>query len=90
MHISCINPLSGTVRAAVPTDQPRIKETSMNEDQVKGRMKKTGGNAKEITGKMVGNEGLEVEGKVDQVVGEARADYGDLKEDIKGAAKKPA
>mgnify|MGYP006173357353 FL=1 len=39
---------------------------------------------------MVGNESLEAEGKIDQAVGEVQADYGDLKEDIKDAVKKPA
>jgi len=60
----------------------------MNKDQVKGRMKEATGKVKEVTGKVVGNESLEAEGKVDQVVGEVQADYGDLKEDIKDAVKK--
>ena len=55
----------------------------MNKDQVKGRIK-------EATGKVIGNESLEAEGKVDQVVGEVQSDFGDIKEDIKDAVKKPA
>ncbi len=45
---------------------------------------------KEATGKVVGNESQEAEGKIDHAVGEVQADYGDLKEDIKDAIKKPA
>lgn len=62
----------------------------MNDDQIKGRIKETGGKIKEVTGKVVGNENLEEEGKVDQAVGKVQAGYGDLKEDIKDAANKRA
>jgi len=86
----CMNQRSGKIPAALPQGQPSTKETNMNKDQVKGRMKEAGGKVKEITGKVVGNESLEAEGKVDQVVGEVQADYGDLKEDVKDAIKKPA
>jgi len=85
-----MNPLPGTVPAAAPKGQPSSKETRMNKDQVKGRIKEATGKVKEVTGKVVGNESLEAEGKVDQVVGEVQADYGDLKEDIKDAVNKPA
>ncbi|ENO88023.1 csbd family protein [Thauera aminoaromatica S2] len=85
-----MNPLPGTVPAAAPKGQPSSKETRMNKDQVKGRIKEATSKVKEVTGKVVGNESLEAEGKVDQVVGEVQADYGDLKEDIKDAVKKPA
>lgn len=85
-----MNPLPGTVPAAAPKGQPSSKETRMNKDQVKGRIKEATSKVKEVTGKVVGNESLEAEGKVNQVVGEVQADYGDLKEDIKDAVKKPA
>lgn len=55
----------------------------MNNDQIKGRMKKSEGKIKEVTGKALGNENLEAEGKVDQATGKAQASYGNLKEDIK-------
>jgi uncharacterized protein YjbJ (UPF0337 family) len=78
------------VPAAAPKGQPSNKETSMNKDQVKGRIKEATGKVKEVTGKVVGNESLEAEGKVDQVVGEVQSDFGDVKEEIKDAVKKPA
>lgn len=60
----------------------------MNKDQVKGRVKEVEGKMKEAAGKVVGNEKLEAEGKVDQVLGKAQSGYGDLKEDIKDEIKK--
>jgi uncharacterized protein YjbJ (UPF0337 family) len=60
----------------------------MNKDQVKGRIKEAEGKIKEVAGKVVGNESLEQEGKVDQAVGKVQSSYGDLKEDIKDAIKK--
>lgn len=59
----------------------------MNKDQVQGRIKKTKGKVKEVTGKVSGSKKLEAEGKLGAVVGEAQGEYGDLKSDIKRAAK---
>lgn len=61
----------------------------MNKDQVKGRAEQVKGSVKEATGKVVGNEKLEAEGKIDKVAGKTQATYGDLKEDVKDAIKKP-
>lgn len=61
----------------------------MNKDQVKGRVEQAKGGAKEVAGKIVGNERLESEGKVDKVAGKIQSTYGDVKEDVKDAAKKP-
>ena len=61
----------------------------MNKDQVKGRAEQVKGSVKEATGKVVGNEKLEAEGKIDKVAGKTQAIYGDLKEDVKDAIKKP-
>jgi len=61
----------------------------MNKDQVKGRVEQAKGSIKETTGKVVGNERLQSEGKVDKAAGKTQATYGDLKEDIKDAVKKP-
>ncbi|MES2099074.1 MAG: CsbD family protein [Pseudomonadota bacterium] len=61
----------------------------MNKDQIKGRVEQVKGSIKETTGKIVGNESLEAEGKVDKAVGKTQATYGDLKEDVKDAVKKP-
>jgi len=55
----------------------------MNKDQVKGRAEQAKGKVKEVTGKVVGSERLESEGKVDQAVGKTRGAYGDAKEKVK-------
>ena len=61
----------------------------MNKDQVKGRVEQAKGSVKEVTGKVVGNERLESEGKVDKLAGKTQSTYGDVKEDVKDAVKKP-
>ena len=58
---------------------------SMNKDQVKGRVNEAKGTIKEVAGKLVGNETLEVKGKYQRVLGEARAKFGDVKKDLKDA-----
>jgi len=63
---------------------------SMNKDQVTGRVKEAKGTIKEAAGKLVGNERLEAKGKVQKVLGEAQAKFGDVKKDMKDAAKKGA
>jgi len=60
----------------------------MNKDQVKGRVEQAKGSVKEATGKVVGNDRLQAEGKIDKVTGKTQATYGDVKEDIKDAVKK--
>jgi uncharacterized protein YjbJ (UPF0337 family) len=61
----------------------------MNKDQVKGRVEQAKGSVKEAAGKVVGNENLKAEGKLDKAAGKTQATYGDLKEDAKDAIKKP-
>ena len=58
---------------------------SMNKDQVKGRVNEAEGKIKEVAGRLVGNERLEAKGKVQKVLGEAQAKFGDVKKDIKDA-----
>jgi uncharacterized protein YjbJ (UPF0337 family) len=60
---------------------------SMNKDQVKGRVKEAKGKIKELAGKLVGNESLEAKGKVQKTLGKAQAKFGDVKQDVKDAAK---
>jgi uncharacterized protein YjbJ (UPF0337 family) len=60
---------------------------SMNKDQVKGRVKEAEGKIKEVAGKIVGNEKLEKKGKAQKILGEAQAKFGDVKKDVKDAAK---
>lgn len=55
----------------------------MNKDQVKGRITKTEGQVKEAAGKAVGNESLEIKGKMKKAAGAVQAAFGDLKSDLK-------
>ncbi len=55
----------------------------MNKDQVKGRMEEISGQAKKVTGKVVGDKSLEQKGRVEEAAGKIRAGYGDAKHEIK-------
>lgn len=57
----------------------------MNKDQVKGRYEEAKGKVKEVAGKAVGNESLEIKGKIQKDAGKVRAGVGDLKEEAKDA-----
>jgi uncharacterized protein YjbJ (UPF0337 family) len=59
-----------------------------NKDQVEGRIKEAKGKIKEVAGKLVGNDRLEAKGKVQKILGEAQATYGDVKQDLKDAKKR--
>ena len=54
----------------------------MNKDQIKGRAEEVAGAAKKITGKVVGNKGLEEKGRAEKAAGKARAVYGDVKNEL--------
>ena len=60
---------------------------SMNKDQVKGRVKEAEGTIKEVAGKLVGNETLQLKGKIQKTLGEAQAKFGDVKQDMKDSKK---
>jgi len=60
----------------------------MNKDQAKGRIEEAKGKVKEVAGKLVGNDELELKGKIQKTGGKAQAAYGDVKEDIKDAVNK--
>jgi uncharacterized protein YjbJ (UPF0337 family) len=59
----------------------------INKDQVDGRVEQAMGKVKEVAGKTVGNDDLEVEGNVQKNIGAVQAKLGDVKEDIKKAIK---
>jgi uncharacterized protein YjbJ (UPF0337 family) len=65
--------------------EPSAQETTMNKDQVKGRIKEAKGEAKIATGKVTGNEALKQEGKIDRAAGKIQTMYGDLKKDLENA-----
>jgi uncharacterized protein YjbJ (UPF0337 family) len=58
---------------------------SVNKDQVKGRVSEVKGAIKEVAGKLVGNEKLQVKGKAERIAGKTRAKFGDVKKDVKDA-----
>jgi len=59
----------------------------MNKDQAKGHIKEATGKVKEVAGKLVGNDELELKGKIEKTGGKAQATYGNLKEDVKDVSK---
>ena len=61
-----------------PNDNPVV-----NKDQVNGRIEESKGAVKEITGKVLDDKGMEIEGNIQKNVGKAQAGYGDIKQDIK-------
>ena len=61
-----------------PNETPAV-----NKDQVNGRVKETKGAVKEITGKVLDDKGMEIEGNIQKNLGKAQAGYGDIKQDIK-------
>jgi uncharacterized protein YjbJ (UPF0337 family) len=76
-------------KASRPLTGVHQQEQAMgiNKDQVEGRVKEAKGTIKEVAGKLVGNESLEVKGKVQKNVGKVQAKFGDVKEDLKDAKK---
>lgn len=60
----------------------------MNNDQVKGGLKEVGGKIKEGTGKILDDESMKNEGRLDQAKGSVQRNYGNVKEDVKDAIDK--
>ncbi|MDQ8023477.1 MAG: CsbD family protein [Moraxellaceae bacterium] len=55
----------------------------MNRDQVLGRANHFTGKVKEATGWLLGNSGMQVRGRADQIAGQARAAIGDAEQRLK-------
>jgi uncharacterized protein YjbJ (UPF0337 family) len=70
-----------------PPDSFHYQEITMNKDQVKGHIEEAKGKVKEVAGNLVGNDDLELKGKIQKSGGKVQAAVGDLKEDIKDARK---
>ncbi len=68
----------GAFSVETPNDTPAV-----NKDQVNGRVEETKGAVKEITGKVLDDKGMEIEGNIQKNLGKAQAGYGDIKQDIK-------
>ena len=60
----------------------------MNKDQVQGRVEQAKGAVKETTGKVVGNDRLRAEGKLDKAGVKIQSGVGDVKEKVKDAVDK--
>ncbi len=57
-------------------------------DRVEGAAKNIGGNIKEATGKLVGDEKLKAEGRADQVEGKVQNTVGGVKDAIRDGDKR--
>lgn len=63
-------------------------KSKMNKDQVEGRVDQAKGKAKEVAGRIVGNDKLQAEGLGEQAKGKVQSVFGNAREDAKDAAKK--
>jgi uncharacterized protein YjbJ (UPF0337 family) len=59
----------------------------VNKEQIKGRLREAEGKAKEVAGKMAGNDKLELKGNVQRALGRAQAKFGDVKQSMKDSKK---
>ncbi|MGO9263472.1 MAG: CsbD family protein [Candidatus Binataceae bacterium] len=71
---ACRCPISGAVM------------TTINKDQVAGRVEEAKGTIKEAAGKLVGDETLEAKGNIQKNLGKVQAKVGDIKKDLKDIA----
>jgi uncharacterized protein YjbJ (UPF0337 family) len=62
---------------------------AMNKDQVQGRVEEAKGAIKQATGHVTGKPDLEDRGTMEKAAGKVQKTYGDVKEQVKDAAKKP-
>jgi uncharacterized protein YjbJ (UPF0337 family) len=61
----------------------------MNKDQVKGRVEEAKGAVKEAAGRVSGKPDLEDQGTLDKAAGKVQKTYGDVKEQVKDANRRP-
>ena len=60
----------------------------MNKDQAKGRVKEVQGKAKEVTGKLSGDQTMELKGKLERAGGKGQGLYGDVKANLKKSSER--
>jgi uncharacterized protein YjbJ (UPF0337 family) len=60
--------------------------TTINKDQVAGRVEEAKGTIKEAAGKLVGDETLQAKGNIQKNLGKVQAKVGDIKKDLKDIA----
>jgi uncharacterized protein YjbJ (UPF0337 family) len=61
----------------------------MNKDQVKGATKDAAGKVQQKTGEVIGSTEQQAKGLAKQVEGKTQKNYGDAKEVVKDANRKP-
>ncbi|MGB4673835.1 MAG: CsbD family protein [Azovibrio sp.] len=54
----------------------------MNKDQVKGRVEEAKGKAKEVSGVLLDDKKMEIEGNIQKNIGKGQSAWGDLKHEI--------
>jgi uncharacterized protein YjbJ (UPF0337 family) len=59
----------------------------MNKHRINGRIREVAGRAMELTGRMVGNNGLEEKGRAWQTIGRAEINRGDRQEIFRRVAE---
>jgi uncharacterized protein YjbJ (UPF0337 family) len=67
----------------------RSKGIVMNKDQVKGAVKDAAGKVQQKTGEVIGSTEQQAKGLAKQVEGKTQKNYGDAKEVLKDATRKP-
>ena len=60
----------------------------MNKDQINGRVEEAKGKVKEVTGKILNEDEMDLEDNIEKKIGKVKAGFGDLKDDIKKKANK--
>ena len=76
------------ISRARPFPPIKLKDISMNKDQVKGTVKDIAGKMQEKTGQALGNTSQQVKGVVKQAEGQSQKAKGDAKEVLKDAVDK--
>jgi uncharacterized protein YjbJ (UPF0337 family) len=61
----------------------------MNKDQVQGRVEEAKGSVKQTSGRVTGKPDLEDRGTLEKAAGKVQKTFGDVKEQIKDANKRP-
>jgi uncharacterized protein YjbJ (UPF0337 family) len=61
----------------------------MNKDQIQGRVEEAKGSVKQATGRITGKPDLEDRGTLEKAAGKVQKTFGDVKEQIKDANKRP-
>ena len=78
------NALTSIAGACYPSGGMSVrKEVAMNADQLRGRLEEIKGRVEAFAGRMFGSRPLAERGRVDLVVGLARAKFGDIKEVVR-------